>query len=62
MKLTFKEFGVFLQKFDAITEQGTELRMGQYFCNLYNITDPVLFYETDKEKVVGRIMDEYMEL
>lgn len=62
MRITFKEYGIFLKKFDENEQSSFPLRMGQLFCNLYGITDPVLFYETDNEKAVGRIMDEYLEL
>ena len=36
-------------------------RLGQAFCNRYNITDPTLFYQTDMERAEEHIMDEYVD-
>jgi hypothetical protein len=36
-------------------------RTGQWFCNLYNIKDPSLFYETDDAKAFAKIEEKYLE-
>jgi len=38
----------------------TEQRYGQAFCNCFNITDPMLFYETDRINAEHIITSKYL--
>lgn len=62
MKITFKQLGDFFKTFDEALEKDPNIRMGQLFCNYYNITDPVLFHTQDREVAVMTIMDDYLDL
>lgn len=58
MKITLKEYLAFLQKLET---KSKELRTGQYFCNLYNITDPELFYSTNNEHIIEITTKKYVD-
>jgi hypothetical protein len=41
-------------------ESNKELRFGQYFCNHFNITDQLLFYEKNTAMAIDLILNRYM--
>ncbi len=53
-------------KFNAIVleyyqTKKNPLRLGQFLCNTYNLTDNVLFYETDNVKAIEYYTTKYLE-
>ena len=60
MKITLQEYIAFIKKY--YEEQPSNLRLGQYFCNTFNITDAPLFYSTDVEFVIAHIVGKYVDL
>jgi hypothetical protein len=59
MRITLEEYTAFVRKYYEVQPRAE--RYGQFFCNVYNITDSVLFYSTDHEFIVGHIMDNYID-
>lgn len=37
-----------------------EIRLGQFLCNLFMITDSDVFYQEDQEKVLGLFIERYV--
>lgn len=53
------EFNKFYREYYASANRRF-LRIGQMFCNRYNITNPELFYETDRRKAENYIYNHYV--
>ena len=59
MKITSDQFNRF--QIDYIDLNPYKQRLGQYFCNYFDITDTELFYETNQEKSVCKIVYYYLD-
>jgi len=60
MKVTQNEFRFFQHQYFR-SQIAVHERVGQAFCNKYNITDTALFYETDTGDALKYIADKYVE-
>ena len=54
-------YGEFLRKYYKQLDEGTNIRLGQAFCNEFDITDPELFYEENYSYAVTRITSYIVE-
>lgn len=44
------------------TDKYPHLRIGQAFCNIYEIQDAILFYETNATRAIARILEKYVKI
>ncbi len=59
-KITQEEYFKFLVDFEEARKQINQ-RLGQGFCNIFNITDSELFYQPDDFIASKYITDNYVE-
>ena len=63
-KITVNEFLDFIQKYyenREVSPEFQEIRFGQYFCNLFDITDDKLFYAKDRKAAQLIIFEKYLD-
>lgn len=60
MKITENQFIKF--QVDYIVSNPFNQRYSQYFCNYFNIVDPILFYETDRSIATIKIIQNYLDI
>lgn len=46
--ITFQQYLSWYKQWERNKEANPNLRKGQHFCNFFNLTNPRLFYATDK--------------
>ena len=60
LNISMKDFNRFYVKYYGEPEFKHQ-RIGQAFCNEYNLTNSVLFYETTAETAVNYIIENYVK-
>ena len=61
MKITMEEYSTFIMEFYEGQERGSVVRLGQAFCNKFDVTDTVLFYSEDPWEISDILFDKYVE-
>ena len=57
-RVSLIEYARFLEAYWLDGEYKNQ-RIGQYFCNRFDVTDDLLFYETEHDKALDRIIEHY---
>lgn len=61
LPISSSAFYVAYQKYYADGEPNNNIRLGQYLCNTFNITDNAIYYETNAAKAMELFVDGYVK-